>query len=270
MTQKKSQFDRDALIAATELAKVNKHVSRVGIAVGVIGIAATVSSLWGAIQQRDQFALQNQQLKLQNERLAEQKIEHDRVHAALEMIPEVVPEGLRLQVKFENKSGREIHLWMLGVRIFKADGFVSGATVKSHPQLLLHSESSIDECPASICPPGGTHQDKNYIHARVGGSVRLASGSVHKEFLGPYRLSEADLKAGVIIQGLAYPLEHDEGACVIVKPPSVPGALPRICEESRKNEPECWTHAKCPFEDVEVRFQLPASLPPAPPPPKPG
>jgi hypothetical protein len=181
--------------------------------------------------------------------------EQNQIHGVVDMVPDLEPEGLFVRAKYKNDSGRVVHLWMLGVRIFRANGFVSDTTVKTKPELLLHSESSIDECPEAICPPGGKNLDKVYTHARSGGSVSLAPGGVHQEVLGPYPISEADLNAGVWVQGFAYPRESDDDVCVIVEKPSVPGAFPKICEESRKNQPECWTSAKCPYERVEVRFQ---------------
>jgi hypothetical protein len=256
MEQKKSSaLDREATVASTELARVNKNLSRIGILSAALAMCATISSLVSTHLQREQLALQNQQLKLQNEHLAQQKAEQNQIHGVLDLVPDVQPEGLFVHTKFENKSGRAIHLWMLGVRIFKAHGFVPGTTVKTKPELLLHAESSIDECPVAICPPGGKSLDRVYNHARSGGSVSLAPGGVHEELFGPYPISEVDFKAGFWIQGFGYPRESDSETCVIVEQPSVPGAFPRICEESRKTLPECWTSAQCPYERKEIRFQ---------------
>jgi hypothetical protein len=217
--------------------------------------AGAVSLFWSAYMQREEFALQTQNLKMNRDLLAEQKAARKRIHGSLDVATDLAAEGLFVRAKYENRSAREIHLWMLGVRIFKASGFVSGTTVKTKPELLLYSDSSIDECPETICPPGGTSADRFYTHPRAGGPVSLGPWGVHQELFGPYAISDADLKAGVWIQAFAYPRESDDDICVIVEQPSVPGAFPRICEATHKSEPECWASAKCPYERAEVRLQ---------------
>lgn len=193
-----------------ELKKIESWVKRVGLVL-------TLLTIWNAGGQSVLIWYQ----------IAEHE-EKQRLNVEMKMLPLEAPagNGLFLSASLTNNSGRQINVLMLGVRIWKQE-WVEGDEVLTKPELLIYSDSKVARCPPGICP---ARTDKTSLRNDDHPTV-LATKETQTYTFGMYPVPPEELARGVWIEGFAYPVEQDEGTCVMTGAPPAAGTFPRVCNE---------------------------------------
>jgi hypothetical protein len=231
------------------LKRLDKWVKLIGIVGAILGLVLTSISIWNLHIQNNLY--KTQQLLFQHQ--AEEAEAKRELNLGVEIITSpAAGNEVNISLKLSNYSVRQVHIAMVGIRIWKKDWKRADDTFEKHPDLLIYSDSSVVFCQSEVCPKETSKTRLQSTQHQI--ILAPGPGGAQTEAFGTYSIPRDELKRGIWIQGLAYTLEGVKENCAVVGPPRFEGSFPIFCEESRKNQERCYEKAQCGYEDIAEHY----------------
>jgi hypothetical protein len=178
-----------------------------------------------------------------------ESVERARVSFSYTLLPALLPDGehFYLKAKLKNLSTRELTVLGITARVWAGDKWKDTSKVASQTNDVILSDNLIDNCPLNLC----TTEERGGVFRRRDSDdlddMTLESTEGESELtLGPYPITDGQLKNGLWITGAAYVSETEGGSCTVYTkevPPS--GTFPYLCEEKYKDALGCYTKSQC-------------------------